>query len=59
MSEYHRARDWVGVDHLGAPVWGVLAACAVLGFDGHQLCDLAAGGGGGGLSRGVVRGFRR
>ena len=34
-----------GMDHLGAPVWRILAACAVLGFDGHQLGDLAVGGG--------------
>ena len=32
------------MDHLGAPVWRVLAACAVLGFDGHQLGDLAVEG---------------
>jgi len=51
---HHRARDWVGVDHLGAPVRGVLAAGAVLGFDCHQLCDLAAG-----IVEGVVRGFRK
>ena len=33
--------DWDWGNHLGTPVWGVLAACAVLGFDGHQLGDLA------------------
>jgi hypothetical protein len=33
----------ISVDHLGTPVWGVLSASAVLGFDRHQLCDLAAG----------------
>ena len=33
--------DWDWDNHLGTPVWGVLAACAVLGFDGHQLGDLA------------------
>lgn len=30
-------------DHLGAPVWRVLAACAVLGLDCHQFRDLAGG----------------
>jgi len=33
--------DWDWGNHLGTPVWGVLAACAVLGFYGHQLGDLA------------------
>jgi hypothetical protein len=35
-------------NHLGTPVWGVLAACAVLGFDCHQLGDLAGYDGWGG-----------
>ena len=29
------------MNHLGAPVWRVLAACAVLGLYCHQLGDLA------------------
>jgi hypothetical protein len=41
-----------GSNHLGTPVWGVLAACAVLGFDGHQLGDLA------GVGRRERSGFR-
>ena len=28
------------MNHIGAPVWRVLAACAVLGLDCHQLGDL-------------------
>ena len=28
------------MNHIGAPVWRVLATCAVLGLDGHQLGDL-------------------
>ena len=31
----------VGGNHLGTPIGRVLAACAMLGFDGHQLGDLA------------------
>jgi hypothetical protein len=34
-----------GSNHLGTPVWGVLAASAVLGFDRHQFGDLAGDGG--------------
>jgi hypothetical protein len=40
--------DWDWGNHLGTPVWGVLAACAVLGFDCHQLGDLAGYDGWGG-----------
>ena len=47
--------DWDWGNHLGTPVWGVLAACAVLGFDGHQLGDLAGDDGFGRKGRDLIR----